>query len=397
MRYASLVVLMLGTTGCGSLRVNVSVLDPGVVEREEDRLLIRQRLPIALQEDTLSLRTDVATMQTSHSAARVALSEAYQEEAAAATDPRDKADLTRLATELQTEFAPTFGSRYGALGDELVALNAQIRSLDRRAPEPAGAPGSPLGTRESLLAVLLRQYDGTKARVRNLFFSDTASLSSARRDLDQRASGGAPVTGLVEIERKSDAAALTARSILAGRKLVRDSPYLHAIAAAPDSFWAEKYNDVAGHGRFGNIDVAIKLDESADFSLKGLTFDPSDVARAIAKAGAQTLTLTAQVLGVPVTRTGAAVEGRPGAAFGASSGVLVEAERKAQAAEKTAAELSAALRSIAAAILDTRADWTSATGATREEALAAVRKIYQAQKPLLKARVEESTTTDDEQ
>jgi hypothetical protein len=369
--------------GCGSLRVEVSVLDPRVVEREDDRLVARQRLPFALSESQASLRRDVATLQSSHFAIYAALSKAYAKEA---TGPKDSAALASIAGGLQDQFSQTIGPEYERLATELVALNAQIRVLDDEVAKEtdSGKKSAGSSTSAARLALRLRQYDAAKQQVQSVLVDDTVSLKSAEKRLASRLKKPLSAAAADTVKKAEEAAFAAARSILAGRKLVRDSPYLHAIAGADENFWARRYNDVFGGGRLGNMDVAIKLDDTGDFSLKGLTFDPSDVARAVAKAGTQTLLLTAQVLGVPVTRTGAEVSGQPGAALAKSSHELAEAERTARQAENTAAARDAALRIVAGTIVDTRAEWSSgASDATRAGAIAALHKIYEAQKPKL--------------
>jgi hypothetical protein len=385
MRTIELLAVSCLVTGCGSLRVEVSVLNPQVIEREDDRLVVRQRLPFALNESEASLRRDVATLQTGHFAIYTALSQAYLKEAAGAKG-EDSVRLARIADGLQGQFGQSIGPEYGRLANELVALNAEIRALDAEvAKEPDnGKKPEGLNAPAMRLALRLRQYDAAKEQVRGLLVGDTASLKSAQKDLASRQKK--PLSGAAAdtVKKAEEAAFTVAQSILAGRKLIRDSPYLHAIAGADERFWAKRYNDVFGGGTLGNVDVAIKLDDTGDFSLKGLTFDPSDIARAVAKAGTQALLLTAQVLGVPVTRTGAEVTGQPGAALAKSSHELAEVERTARQAEKGAEARDAALRIVAGTIVDTRAEWSSgASDATRAGAIAALRKIYEAQKPKL--------------
>ena len=50
----------------------------------------------------------------------------------------------------------------------------------------------------------------------------------------------------------------------------------------------------------GNVNIAIRMSPSGNFTLKGMTLDPSAVAQVAAKVGTQSIMLAAQMAGVPV-------------------------------------------------------------------------------------------------
>jgi len=79
------------------------------------------------------------------------------------------------------------------------------------------------------------------------------------------------------------------------------------VTTAPDRFWAQRYDYATGSGQFGDVNIAIRYDPNSDsdsqlghVSVKGLTFDPSQVARVASKTVVQSLLLAAQLQGVPM-------------------------------------------------------------------------------------------------
>lgn len=75
------------------------------------------------------------------------------------------------------------------------------------------------------------------------------------------------------------------------------------VAHAPDDYWSEKYQKAYGKGYLGNVNVAVRYtpaDLAAEgslgsFNIKGLTFDPSQVAQMASKAVTQGLLMYTQM------------------------------------------------------------------------------------------------------
>lgn len=76
------------------------------------------------------------------------------------------------------------------------------------------------------------------------------------------------------------------------------TPYAYIISSAPDGYWQRNFNQAIGSGVMGNLDIAIILNETADFSVKGMRFDASKVAEVASKVTSQALHLAVQMSGV---------------------------------------------------------------------------------------------------
>lgn len=113
----------------------------------------------------------------------------------------------------------------------------------------------------------------------------------------------APVAPDAEQSETEEKLKRNLKSIIPGQSL-SNSDYAYAVMSADDHQWQEKFNHAKGNGRFGNSDIAIKLDSSGNFTVKGMQFDPSTVATIAAKVGTQSLLIATQLAGVPSTYSG---------------------------------------------------------------------------------------------
>ena len=93
---------------------------------------------------------------------------------------------------------------------------------------------------------------------------------------------------------------------------IQQSPYVYYVASADEKKWAPKFDQTAGRGTFGNTDIAIKALAPGNFTIKGISFNPADVAATASKVTSQTVLLAAQVAGVPGQALRIAPAGRRG-------------------------------------------------------------------------------------
>ncbi len=70
------------------------------------------------------------------------------------------------------------------------------------------------------------------------------------------------------------------------------------VAAAPKQFWATQYNKAVGKGQGGGTDIVVKLNDTADFTIKGMVFDARSTANLISKVGTSVLKVMAASQGL---------------------------------------------------------------------------------------------------
>ncbi|MEJ0038633.1 MAG: hypothetical protein WDO68_21585 [Gammaproteobacteria bacterium] len=98
-----------------------------------------------------------------------------------------------------------------------------------------------------------------------------------------------------------------------------DSQFAYAVASVPEKEWRQDFNKAFARGRSGNVDIAIVLNEAADFSVKGMRFDATKVAQVASKVTTQSLLLAAGIAGVPVGKAGGSAAAAPAGASGGST------------------------------------------------------------------------------
>src|SRR5207302_4244882 len=135
--------------------------------------------------------------------------------------------------------------------------------------------------------------------------------------------------------------------------------------------WAPIFDRSYGVGRLGRMDMAIKMETRGVFTIKGLAFDPSQVARVASKATAQAPMIAAQISGVPLstgTFTG------DGAALATSSGKLTTLQDETAKAQAKLDDKKSALLELASQIIARRTDFENAdtTQARLRDAIGAI-------------------------
>lgn len=79
-----------------------------------------------------------------------------------------------------------------------------------------------------------------------------------------------------------------------------DSGFAYAVASLPEAQWSSVFNEAIAQGSNGNVDIVVKMNEQADFTVKGMRFDVSKIPEMARKATTQGLLLAAQIAGVPI-------------------------------------------------------------------------------------------------
>ncbi len=108
-------------------------------------------------------------------------------------------------------------------------------------------------------------------------------------------------------------------SITGGGILLKDLNQAYFVTAADKRYWAQKYNRAFGHGYFGSTSIALKMNDTADFSVKGFTFDVTATAGMVQKVGTLAINTIARAYGAPFTLSPPSASSAPGTTNDAST------------------------------------------------------------------------------
>ncbi|QNO27505.1 hypothetical protein EEB18_000420 [Sphingopyxis sp. OPL5] len=92
-------------------------------------------------------------------------------------------------------------------------------------------------------------------------------------------------------------------SVVGDGTLLNYLPHAYFVTRAGDSAWAPNYNHAFGRGFGGNTSVALKLNNTADFSVKGFVFDGRATADMVKKLSTLAVSTVAAAYGAPVALT----------------------------------------------------------------------------------------------
>ncbi|WP_417483997.1 hypothetical protein [Maricaulis salignorans] len=327
--------LMVALAGCSSLSVQVDVADATEVRAAIALQSAREQSFRYLSQSEADLRTRTEALQQRVSVAFNAVAQSYIDLARTA-DPDEVPRLHRRAEDLQTgQLRRDVQSETDRYWARAVTLNHQIREAYL-----ASNPGEQWYV-SGPLSALIQQRSELDAELNEAIdvlidqLMAIAAENSALARQSAEAAGGLnrgqtgvldgppapPDTPVAVVDAAQTpvgtsgaevspevAAALAAlgrssRSVIGEGSLV-GTGYAYALRALPDNFWRNNYNQASGSGQFGNTDIVIRLNSTGDFSVKGMTFDPSTVAAIASKVSTQALLLGAQMAGVPVATSG---------------------------------------------------------------------------------------------
>lgn len=357
---------MIFIAGCSSLSVQVDVLRPEVVSIRANADALAQAMPLIAAEDDLSVERVFVELEQAHFDAYQDIADKYRADAAALpAKSQDRADLDIAAQSLD-KLTPETKDFYRRKTADVKAINATLRQLW----SDYGAATDET-ERQKLARRLLTGIQERQALLQSVY-------AMIGHDLDGR------VQGFPDIGKSAAAVAVVrteARVRLKMKELFDaggflDSRYAFYVVKADDVDWAPMFDRTIARGVFGNTDIAIKALGPGNFTIKGLSFNPADVAAAASKVATQTVLLAAQIAGVPVKVSGAPDPKTDGAALAKSSNAFSETlATSAQLDEKVAAHRDALLR-IASAILQERKTIQNGTDAERKASLEVIKAIY---------------------
>jgi trimeric autotransporter adhesin len=369
---AAMAVVAALLTGCGTINVAVDVLDPEHVRVQMDDVRARKlyrEIQASVPDDIgkqVDERFEAYAREIRNMAAAI-------RKAADALPAGRRVAVLRSADMLEQGVSPSGTYRLSAM-QAAVDLESLSQAIREEATRLKYVGQGPLPER------LRQRLFDFQARDKALRAEQVAVVRFAKMDLQRRvstaasssaasAAASAPVARaeaasaaaskavtsaaaapLAEVAAPAAAAVSAAsRSIIGGGSLAA-TEFAYVVASASDQRWQPDYNRAFADTKFGSADIVIKLNSTADFSVKGMLFDASTVANMASKVLTQTVLLGAQMAGVPVatattgTKTG-------GDALSKSSSDLAGADALLAERDALVAAQKRAIRSLARALL----------------------------------------------
>ena len=310
--------------GCGQLRVAVDVLDPEYVRDQvvDEGLRKLYRQVVTAQSGDFAAANDRRFKNYQREVEQLAKCFVNQAKSFAPATAEVAAEIAggwRLA--VASGSIPADAHRQGT------ALERQAQAI--RELSAAGA-WSGRGPVPQDVAELLRAFQVEEKKLQVVQARDAREIRSSMLKRVAGSPAAEPATA-TDCGSAPTAAAVAAqatvviqaaqRSIIQGSEIAT-TEYAYAVASAPESLWKTNYNQAFGSGTFGNVDVVIRMNSTADFSVKGMRFDASTVAQVASKVMTQALLIGAQMSGVPVATASTGTSSGGGDALSKSSADL---------------------------------------------------------------------------
>jgi hypothetical protein len=308
MRRVALLALAPLLASCTTLTVKVDVLDPSYVATSANESGMRAAaIKLAAGDHSEAERTFARIMQdrrtlwdSCHEKTARAGEIILQQLPAAKADAgkRDIAQIRSTATnpDALNTFNAAAGRYHTALFDADAAVHAEsfgaaLDPAQSATPLPADLVER-LGTRR-------RAYDQTiQTALTSASRCSTESVAGVLITLDDAAQQ--QVSDLQQT-LTSSAQSAAYSSLIGGGTLLTAQREAFYVVKADERLWANKFNKAYGVGVGGGTDVVIKLNDTADFTVKGLVFDARSTAEMVKKVGVSTIGLIASAYGAPTS------------------------------------------------------------------------------------------------
>ncbi|WP_395700140.1 hypothetical protein [Aquabacterium sp.] len=369
--------------GCAELHVRVDVLDPEYVRQQMDDERLR-KLHRELQAAREGDQAATVDRQFSEYKAQVLqLAQTYEKAASVATEAGVKAGYKAAAAGLTSAMSSgRIPAEVQAKGTELELRAQAIRELST-ALKWNGFGTIPRELREQLSAFL-----SAAQQLRVLQQNEVREAIRSRQRLAALAKDGAAADGgaaAAQAATQERIVQSAIRSPVQGSELA-STEYAYVVASAPDPLWQKNFNYALGKATFGNSDIVIRLNSTADFSVKGMMFDASKVAQVASKVLTQSVLLGAQMAGVPVATAGSNTQ-TGGDALSKASADLVSVDASLAQRQAAIGGQRGALRSAAQTMLGAmpalEGELADRPAADRASLHATVDKMLTAVKPLI--------------
>ncbi|WP_203292672.1 hypothetical protein [Maricaulis parjimensis] len=378
---------------CASMEVNVDVVDADEVRAYVAASASRRQAFTYLAQSEADVRGEVADV-------RAALNEAYAGLRGVYQTAHDGTRNAAARTTLQAAISDIGLFRDEAMADsgtyltQAVLLNHQLREAYLRADRSeqfysAGTFSTVLQQRiaaqqmltDSVSDLIDGMEESLDANASLIAAAEPALAGAPAAEAGEGEADNATQEALAEARQQLEDLRSTVRSIIGDGSLV-GSGYAYAVRSVPAEHWQDNFNQAYGGGFMGNTDIVIRLNSQGDFSVKGLTFDPSTVASVASRVSTQAVLLGAQIAGVPAQSSGSGSHH-----LAQANSALADAEETRLTREAMSAGRRRALLEMGMAILSEE-DAISASGAgadeSRDRADASIRAQFDAWENLMK-------------
>jgi len=359
-------------SGCGTINVSVDVLNPEYVHRQVDEVAAGKAFrelqtakpgDVAKRVDggfdgfarevrgmAVSIRQTANSLPVGQRPPILRSADMLDEAVGGVGDYRRKAgqagiELESLARGVRDEAARLKYSGDGPLPSEVRSLMLDFQAKDKAlSTSQVNFVRSTQGD--------LRERVATAARVRGAEAAASAppAAASAAQAVATQGVATAAEPGLQAVGTQVAAAVSAASRSIIGDGGLAATEFAYFVASAPDKVWEKDFNRAFADTKFGNSDIVIRLNSTADFSVKGLLFDASKVAQVASKVLTQTVLLSAQIAGVPIpTASTGTTSG--GDALSKSSSDLAGLDAAQAARDARVSGQKSAIRSLARSLL----------------------------------------------
>ena len=380
MRVLLLCGMLFCASGCAKLSVEVDALNPGYLRAATEASALAQGGHARADEFIAASRSELLGFRDRCFNILIAAELARATDASLAQSSRD------LATAAAKQFINVRNTPLDISSlvepERLALYSADDKVFAALGIAPSGfalnAQGK-RGTEPGQLEKLIGEREFAYSRAANRFASairenyaicpfpppsaaPVAPGSPPAAVIASTASGDGKVANTVESAKANATANIEGakyKTIIGGGMLLKDSPEAYFVASADPVFWAPRYNRAFGDGWFGSTSIAIKMNDTADFSIKGFVFDGRSTAEMVKKIGIQAVATIAAAYGAPV------LGARPaGATTGQSlsydpTKLIAEPQAQIDAANASEAAYRSALLQLADAMI---ANWQDLHG-----------------------------------
>lgn len=345
--------------GCAKLEVTVDVLNPELIQPLAQDDFIQDKMQEILVEDETAVNQRFLDVQNAHFQAYVAKSDLLVQQAQDTEVEFEKKLLEISAADLITGFTEDIAPIYESREADWVATTKEVRRLYQDYDNATDA-----AQKSRLRKSLIVNLEGRAVMIRQLTEFVNYDLDKIE-ELDQNVIRRIKINVSDKSKQLFDSGGLL------------HSRYTYYVVKADDDEWANYYDRSFGRGTFGNTDIAIKALGPGNFTVKGLSFNPSDVATAASKVTTLAVLLAAQISGVPVNLSGTPTG--VGAELAKSSSRVANAISMRDKLAASLQDQRAAMLRLARAILDEQDILENGTDEQRKQAITAIKAVYDSQ------------------
>ena len=348
--------------GCGALEVKVDVIDPTYVREMKGQITLKRALEATLAQQDSKLKQALENQKQKQANIYKNLASRYREDAKASNlSEAAKVELKGIADDLENEVV-RLDKPYSESYNELVSANKAIRDtffqlrkedqqaiLTSRKPIDGALAGA-LQARTATSTAFLVKVQTEVGKLESEIEKQLTTPSNNTAPVDKAPAKNVKVA-LADAKQNIE----NVEKELRGFGDLSKDDVAYIISSAPKEQWTEA-NFARGAGKLGSVDIAIKAEgktrsvKGIDFTIKGITFDPSVVAQVASKAGTQALLMASQIAGIPVSGS-PAQDASAGKALAVSSGRLAGDQERTAIIEANLRDVRAALFDIAALIV----------------------------------------------